>query len=476
MPFNSFEFFLFLLVVVLVYWLLGPRSRPVLLLVASYTFYAFQSLWLLPLLVAATLATYAIALRIPTASPRTSRLLLLLSISIPITALGAFKTLGLLSRAPGGEASALAPGLRAASLLVPIGLSFYTLQIISYSVDVYRKDLEPERSFVAYATFVAFFPHLLAGPIVRARRLIPQLVASRPAPSKQKMSEGLQLLLFGLFKKVAVADPLLASVSQSVRPAFNDAPTSTTSLMLGTTGLLIGVFFDIAGYMDMARGSAKLLGIELPTNFAQPLTRSTSFTDYWRRWQTTLMAWFRDYIYRPVRGGRGRRHEASAIIVTFVVAGAWHGLSVGWLIWGAVVGTVLVIERKTRFNARTEMHLAKRSGSVSRLLARLMLLVYVFAIYTLTIPWALSSTVAEGLTYYRLLATSGMSAPDLNLVVFIVYAIVVLVLSDRFERLGTLATSRAGIPLVRWAAMGAMAVGIVVFSGSAARDFVYVQF
>ena len=476
MPFNSFEYFLFLTIVVASYWALPIRWRPHLLLAASYLFYGSRDWRIVLLLAACTLYTYWLALAMAGAPRPRRRWLLAASAGVPLAVLFAFKALNIL--AIGGPRGALGilTGLDFASSLVPIGLSYYTFQTVAYVVDVYRQDIEPERDLVIYGTYVAFFPHLLAGPIVRPKRLIPQIASPPRLASTKRFGEGLQLILIGLFKKVAVADPLLAACTDSIRPGFTGAATSTPTLLIGTIGCVGAAYFDAAGYVDMARGSAKLLSIEMQVNFAQPLTRSRCFTYFWRRWQMTLMAWFRDYVYRPIRNLRGARNETLAIFGTFLITGLWHGLSMGWLVWGLLTGAALTFERRAHIIRRTDRALRSARSPTRRGAVRLGLIGYVLAILLATMPWVFADDLGGGLTYYRSLVSSGLGAPDFNLIAFVVYATVILVLSDRFERSSELMPPGSAIPPMRWVAFGAMVVGIVIFGGTVGRDFFYVQF
>ena len=361
------------------------------------------------------------------------------------------------------------------AVVIPVGLSFYSFQVISYVIDVARGDAEPEQSFVTYAVYVTFFPHLLAGPIVRARRLIPQLHNRRRRPEPVMFTEGLQLLFLGLFKKVAVADVLVGSVQPYITNALQgDQKIGTPMVLIGQLLVLLGNFFDISGYIDMARGSAKLFGIRMPPAFGQPLTRSRSWTDFWRRWQIPIMGWFRDYVYRPVRSSsRTGGRETAALFATFLAAGLWHGLTPGWLVWGAITAAILVVERQTGFLQRRSRP-ASRARTAVRRVGRL---AYVFACLLLTTPWAGAADVGQTLALYRHLVTAGLGTLDPNLLAFAVYGVVVLVLSDRFDRhLSDREGFRDPVGPLRALAFGGMLVAILVFSGTTAQQFVYFQF
>jgi D-alanyl-lipoteichoic acid acyltransferase DltB (MBOAT superfamily) len=470
MRFNSVEYFVFLVVVVGAFWAIRPARRPLLLVLASLVFYGVREWRYVPLLVGTVLLTYATARAMPTAPPRRRRLLAGSTIVALCAVLGAFK---FISASASSSSFVIDQPL---SFVVPIGLSFYVFQAIAYTVDVYRRDVEPEQDLVHYGTYVSFFPHLLAGPIIRYRRFAPQLVSMRREPRRIDLVEGAELLFIGLFKKVAVADVLLGTVIEQGREFFLDETQMTTVNLLLTAGIaLLGGYFDIAGYIDMARGSAKLLGIDMPRNFAQPLTQSRDLTDFWRRWQTTIMAWLRDYLYRPLRGStRSRARTFGAILATFLVAGLWHGLDLGWLVWGTATAAILMGERAwAQRRVRQGRPAKRRRTGWARALGPL----YVFVCLVITAPWIAGQGASGALLLYRGLLSGGLWA-DWNTALFLAYGLAVLVLADRHERLrrrpGTVAST--GVVIGRTVAASLMVVALVVFSGSAPQDFVYFRF
>lgn len=470
MRFNSVEYFVFLVVVIGVHWALRPSSRPLFLTLASFAFYGFREWRFVPLLLGTIGLSYLTARAMPAADPRRRRVLAGVTIAALCGVLGVFKVI---STSASSASFVIDQPL---SFIVPIGLSFYVFQAIAYTVDVYRGDIEPERDLVRYSTYVSFFPHLLAGPIIRYRRFAPQLSGLRREPRRADLTEGAELLFIGLFKKVAVADVLLRVVIEQGRDVFLDQTRITTvNLLLAAAIALMGGYFDIAGYIDMARGSAKLLGIEMPRNFAQPLTRSRDLTDFWRRWQTTIMQWLRDYLYRPVRGStRSRPRTFLAILATFLIAGLWHGLDVGWLVWGAATAAILMAERtRAQRRIRAGKPAKPRRSGAGLVLGPL----YVFACLLATAPWIAGQGAGGALLLYRGLFNGGVTA-DWNLVLFAAYGITVLVLADRHERLRRRPNAALGTPALvgRALATGFMVVALVVFSGGAPQDFLYFRF
>jgi len=352
---------------------------------------------------------------------------------------------------------------------VPIGLAFYIFQVISYTVDIYRRELAPEPSLVLYASYVAFFPHLLAGPIVRARRLMPQMLNTPDAPDRVQLAEAFDLIFIGIFKKVAVADPLrhVAAIPRE----------GTVMVLLQLFTSIVGAYFDIAGYIDIARGSAKLLGIDMPVNFAQPLTRSRNWTEFWRRWQMTVMAWFRDYVYRPLRGrSRATRRGVLGLFGTFLAAALWHGLSVGWVVWGILTATLMVLEQQVGHAIRRRR---RASGAATWELPAwvrpVVSVTYVFACLALTLPWTMGSA-GDALDVYSRLLGGGIGKVDLNLVAYATWGLLILLLSDQYD----LAKGRAEgspdpITFRRSIAYAGMVIAVIIFAGSAAEEFIYVQ-
>jgi D-alanyl-lipoteichoic acid acyltransferase DltB (MBOAT superfamily) len=230
-------------------------------------------------------------------------------------------------------------------LILPVGISFYTFQTLSYTIDVYRGLLEPRRSFVQFALFVAFFPQLVAGPIVRAREFLPQLDEPRRYTA-ESTSSGIYLILKGLTKKVLLADVIGHYL---VNPVWAK-PESHPGLWVALAfyGFTFQIYCDFSGYTDIARGCGRLLGFELPINFRSPF-KAPTFTNYWSRWHITLGSWFRDYVYYPLGGSRRGLWRANLyVFITFLLVGLWHGAAWTFVIWGACHATLLIIERTYR--------------------------------------------------------------------------------------------------------------------------------
>jgi alginate O-acetyltransferase complex protein AlgI len=333
MLFQTWSFALFFLIVYPLYLILKhTRFGLAWLLVASYFFYGcFNPLYLI-LIAYSTLIDYTVVRRMD----KSSRRKLWLSVSI-------INNLGLLSFFKYGQfvteninlslSSLHIPyALPSPGLLLPVGISFYILQSMSYTIDFYRGNIEKETSFVRYATFVSFFPQLVAGPIERARNLLPQL-HKKPAISIRDITDGLSLFVVGFFKKVALADYLALYVDK-----VYDAPGQfqSSALVLATILFSWQIYFDFSGYTDMARGLARMMGFRLMLNFNNPYL-ATSLGEFWTRWHISLSSWFKDYVYIPLGGNRkGKFNTYRNMFLTMIISGLWHGAAWTFIIWGLV--------------------------------------------------------------------------------------------------------------------------------------------
>lgn len=368
-PFNSFQYAAFLALVVFGYWALPRTGRKLLLLAASYVFYAWVDVRFTAILLATTMIDFAVAQAMGRSDdPRLRRLLLTVSVGSNLLTLAFFKYFDWF-REPVErvlEVMGFADPRVALVVVLPIGISFYTFSTLSYTIDVYRREIEPTPSLIDFMVFISYFPHLLAGPIIRAKRMLPQIVRLPARPRPEQVREGLELIFIGLFQKVAIADALSPATAQ-VFSQFGDGTGPTgpgwVNLWVATLAAVIQFTLDFAGYSNIARGSSKLLGLELPYNFRQPLTKSRNFRDFWRRDHMTMMAWFRDYLYRPLRGrGRGAAWSALSLCIVFALSGLWHDDGLVWLTWGFVMGGVLSLELWVSQRADARRRAARRAA------------------------------------------------------------------------------------------------------------------
>jgi alginate O-acetyltransferase complex protein AlgI len=346
MIFASKEFFVFLPMVLGLYFSLRSRAHKYnVLLAASWLFYAWVSPWYLWVLLLCTAIDYAAALRIEGAATDLVRKRWLgFSVAANLGLLVAFKYTPFLydNAAVVGRWCGLEVPDRCWTILLPLGISFHTFQGISYTVDVYRRRIRAVRGFRDYALFVAFFPQLAAGPIVRAVEFLPQMDVP-PTPTARQVAEGLHLVLFGLVKKLLIADQLDALV---VGPVFaNPAAADPVAHRWAAVAWAAQIYCDFSGYSDMAVGIAKWFGFELPRNFDAPYL-AANIADFWRRWHVSLSAWLRDYLYFPLGGSRcGPARAHANLMLSFVLCGLWHGATWMWLAYGVYNGLLVCLHR-----------------------------------------------------------------------------------------------------------------------------------
>jgi alginate O-acetyltransferase complex protein AlgI len=344
MLFNSFEFVLFLPLVFALYWFVFQRSlraQNFLVLVASYVFYGYWDWRFLLLIVVSTTADYFIGLSLErTEDPRRRALLLSTSLAINLGLLGFFKYYNFFVDsavvALGGLGFSASP--RTLQVILPVGISFYTFQTLSYTIDIYRRQLKPTRDWIAFFAFVSFFPQLVAGPIERAKNLLPQFHEKRRFDFEHA-KDGLRQILWGLFKKVVVADTCARNVDHIF--GHSDELGGST-LLLGAMFFAFQIYGDFSGYSDIAIGTARLFGFDLMRNFAFPYF-SRDIGEFWRRWHISLSSWFRDYVYIPLGGSRASKgRQVFNSLVTFTVSGFWHGANWTFVAWGALNGLYYV--------------------------------------------------------------------------------------------------------------------------------------
>jgi len=340
MLFNSMTFAVFLLTVFLLYWFVFGkhlRAQNLLVLISSYIFYGWWDWRFLTLIVFSSIMDYSVGLWMERSdSDKTRKLLLLISLTGNLGLLGFFKYYNFfidnfihLFHLFGIESN-----VRTLQIILPVGISFYTFQTLSYTIDIYRRKIQPTKDVIAFFAFVSFFPQLVAGPIERAKNLLPQFYKNR-AFEMQAAKDGLRQILWGLFKKVVVADTCARQVDYIFS---NGTHLPGSVLAVGVVFFAFQIYCDFSGYSDIAIGTARLFGFRLMRNFAYPYF-SRDIAEFWRRWHISLSTWFRDYVYIPLGGSHGRRIvHLRNLIVTFVVSGFWHGANWTFLVWGLLNG------------------------------------------------------------------------------------------------------------------------------------------
>ena len=458
MLFHSWHFAIFFIIVYSVYLPLGKTKFYLYwLLVTSYFFYGWWNpLYLLIIAYSTAVNYYAVVLM-----QRSQRkgFWLTLSIVNSLGLLGFFKygvfvtdNLNALLSLVGAPLTIPAPGI-----LFPVGISFYTFQAMSYTIDFYRGNIEREPSFIRFATFVSLFPRLLAGPIERAGNLLPQL-REKPEISSENITDGLSLFVVGLFKKVALADYLALYVDKAyAAPGLSDGLT----LMLATFAFCWQIYFDFSGYTDMARGIARIMGFNLMLNFSNPYL-ATGLGDFWRRWHISLSSWFRDYLYIPLGGNRkGKFNTYRNMFVTMVVSGLWHGAAWTFVIWGALhaVGRFL-----TRELERTEFYEKK----VPKLVKQLSVFVFV------TFAWIFfrAESLSDAVLIVKGIFTAGLANPNFPiLALFFCLSIWIyqFLFESRIRKFLDWTPLKIGVTCL-------MLLYLMIFTTSGHEAFIYLQF
>ena len=338
MFFNSLDFAIFLPIVFILYWFVVHKNlkyQNTLIVVASYVFYGWWDWRFLSLIIFSTVVDYLIGQRLRSEDKQSKRKVLLwTSIVVNLGFLGFFKYYNFFLENFIDTFSLFGMQISSNSLniILPVGISFYTFQTLSYTIDVYRKKLEPTQDFIAFASFVCFFPQLVAGPIERATNLLPQFYKKRTFVY-HKAVDGMRQILWGLFKKIVIADNCAEYANQIFD---NSADMNGSALVLGAIFFTFQIYGDFSGYSDIAIGTSRLFGFDLKQNFATPYF-SRDIAEFWRRWHISLSTWFRDYLYIPLGGSRGGTWmKVRNTFAIFLVSGFWHGANWTFILWGAL--------------------------------------------------------------------------------------------------------------------------------------------
>ncbi|SDH02697.1 MBOAT family O-acyltransferase [Psychroflexus sediminis] len=355
MLFNSIEFSIFLPIVFILYWFVTKRNLSLqnsLIVIASYIFYGWWDWRFLSLIIFSTLIDYTIGLQLKREENQLKRKILLwTSIIVNLGFLGVFKYYNFFLDSfydviPGLQ---VVLGFNTLDIILPVGISFYTFQTLSYTIDVYKRKLEPTKDFIAFSAFVSFFPQLVAGPIERATNLLPQFYKKRTF-NYNKAVDGMRQILWGLFKKIVIADNCAEFANQIFN---NSSDMNGSSLALGALFFTFQIYGDFSGYSDIAIGTSRLFGFNLMQNFAFPYF-SRDIAEFWRRWHISLSTWFRDYLYIPLGGSRGGTlMKVRNTFIIFIVSGFWHGANWTFIVWGALNAIFflpLLLTKKNRNN------------------------------------------------------------------------------------------------------------------------------
>lgn len=478
MFFNSFEFLVFFTVVFVLYWFVAGKSfraQNIILLIASYFFYAFWDWRFLFLLAFSTFLDYSTGLAIFRAgSKRKKKSWLLLSVIINLGFLGFFKYYNFFVNSFAEMLSHFGFGVSMPllNIILPVGISFYTFHGLSYVFDIYNGKIKPSTDIVNYSLFVSFFPLLVAGPIERATHLLPQV--ERPRQFEySKAIDGLRQILWGLFKKMVIAD----SCAVYVNTIFNGASDySGSTLVLGAVLFAFQIYGDFSGYSDIALGTARLMGFELLRNFAFPYF-SRDIAEFWRRWHISLSSWFRDYLYIPLGGSRvSIGKNIRNIFIIFLVSGFWHGANWTFLVWGglhAVYFLPLLLLNKNRSHIEI---VAK--GRTFPTIRECINMVITFALVVFAWIFFRAESMSDAIHYVRgIFSTSLLSIPQVfPIYVFGLLGIFLLIeWIGREEQYGLAKIGTRWPVILRWLLYIAMVIAILL-SSDKQQQFIYFQF
>lgn len=472
MLFNSFTFIIFFAVVFALYQLpFTWRVKKIILVVASYIFYAAWNPPFVLLLWLVTLIDWFIAKWIyATPEKRKKKLILLISLATNLGILGYFKYGDFLLRnfAAIIHSFGIEYAPAASDIILPIGISFYTFVTISYTIDVYRGAIKPAKSFIDYCLLVAFFPHLVAGPILRAAQFLPQCLTPKKANSQQ-ISWGLSLFVYGLFEKVILADGLLAPLADKIFYAREQA--GAVQALLATFAFAVQVFLDFDGYSLCAIGIALCFGFAFPDNFRFPFG-AAGFADLWQRWHISLTKWLGDYVFKSLPRARHRLRLYLNIIITMTLAGLWHGAAWNYIIWGAVQGVYLITERVFK----KQLGKFELAGSRS---AQFGLAIFTFCLFSITGILFRPIGTASSLQMYKNILTGHSAVSEIYTPPEAACALAVIVGIFFFHWLMRNSSLEALAARLHWSIfaliIAAMLISIILNPGGS-RAFVYFQF
>lgn len=478
MLFNSLDFAIFLPVVFILYWFVFKNKlklQNLLIVAASYLFYGWWDWRFLSLILFSTLVDYFIGIALSKSDHALKRKILLwTSISVNLGFLGFFKYYNFFLDNFVSAFSFFGKEINANSLdiILPVGISFYTFQTLSYSIDVYKRKLTPTSDFIAFSAFVSFFPQLVAGPIERATHLLPQFYTKRKF-EVDKAVDGMRQILWGLFKKVVIAD----NCAEYANLIFNNsADHSGSTLVLGALFFTFQIYGDFSGYSDIAIGTSRLFGFDLMRNFNFPYF-SRDIAEFWRRWHISLSTWFRDYLYIPLGGSRGGMWmKIRNTFIIFIVSGFWHGANWTFIIWGFLNALYILpsIIFNTNRNNLDTVAMGKMIPSVKETFQILLT-------FTLTVfAWIFfrANNVEHALSYISTIFSSSLiTLPEIR-PLYIMLIVVIFVVVEWWGRENQFAI--AGIEntfskKIRWAIYYTIIILIFYFSGTE-QEFIYFQF
>lgn len=478
MLFNSLDFAIFLPIVFILYWFVLGRNiklQNFLIVVASYLFYGWWDWRFLSLILFSTLVDYFVGVYMSKwDKPFKRKILLWVSISFNLGFLGFFKYYNFFLDNFISAFTFFGQEISASSLniILPVGISFYTFQTLSYSIDVYKRKLEPTKDFIAFSAFVSFFPQLVAGPIERATHLLPQFYTKRKF-EVDKAVDGLRQILWGLFKKVVIAD----NCAEYANLIFNNsAEQSGSNLVLGALFFTFQIYGDFSGYSDIAIGTSRLFGFDLMRNFNFPYF-SRDIAEFWRRWHISLSTWFRDYLYIPLGGSRGGIWmKVRNTFIIFIVSGFWHGANWTFIIWGFLNALYIMpsIIYNTNRNNLDSVAMGKIVPSIKEIFQ-------ILITFTLTVfAWIFfrANNVEHAFSYIGGIFTKSLFSAPSVMPIYLLFLLIIFIVTEWLGREGQYAIEnikgRFSL-IVRWGIYILIIYTIVYFSGTD-QQFIYFQF
>lgn len=482
MLFNSIDFAIFLPIVFLLYWFVTNKSlklQNLLIVVASYVFYGWWDWRFLSLIVFSTFVDYTVGRQLRTEENQLKRKILLwASILVNLGFLGFFKYYNFFLDNFITAFSFFGQEIQANSLniILPVGISFYTFQTLSYTIDVYKRKLEPTKDFIAFSAFVSFFPQLVAGPIERATHLLPQFYTKRTF-DYSKAVDGMRQILWGLFKKIVIADNCAEFANQIFN---NSADMNGSTLVLGALFFTFQIYGDFSGYSDIAIGTSRLFGFDLMRNFNFPYF-SRDIAEFWRRWHISLSTWFRDYLYIPLGGSRGGTWiKVRNTFIIFIVSGFWHGANWTFIVWGALNAIYflpLLLTNNNRNNLETVAQ-----GKLLPSLKEVSFMLLTFGLTVFAWIFFRAENIGHAISYIsEILSPSLFSIPKFAGMYNALITIILVgffVLFEWFGREGQYAISNLGLKWkrpIRYGLYYAIIIAIFWFGGKE-QQFIYFQF
>jgi D-alanyl-lipoteichoic acid acyltransferase DltB (MBOAT superfamily) len=470
MLFHTLQFWIFFFIVLLLFYRLPFRWGKIVLLAGSYFFYTEWDARFTALIFASTVLDYTLGLLIARATDRYRKLLLVVSICGNLGILGFFKYYNFFE-ASLAQLLGISPDTLALKIILPVGISFYTFKSMSYTIDVYRGWLRPVTHFLDYALFVAFFPELVAGPIVRADVFFPQLF-NWQRPSTSDVMDAINLILWGLVKKMVFADRF-ALIADTYFSSIATHP-GPVAAWTGTLAFAMQIYFDFSGYTDIARGCALLLGIRFPLNFLRPYL-SQNIAEFWRRWHMSLSTWLRDYLYISLGGNRkGAINTYRNLMLTMLLGGLWHGANWTFVLWGTYHGLLLVLHRLfmwTTSRAHISGPLAAPALAPAKILITLFFVLISWVLFRATSIGDAALVIQAMFSGPWLWTTSVLTSTSIAL---IAVATIVAILEERFGLLSRMYRART------WYRVASYVVLLFALEVLAVRGqqipFIYFQF